>query len=151
MIWVYDIFQNILPFHVNLYIPKHWEFHGFLQNLNLRGSEHYGKSLCFLLLFPSYVHLLFHILEFVWISASPKIFEKPITLECLCFSMFSLTMGIHFLLILEIVWISASFKIVEKHISLECFFFFPIPFPYYENSLFPCSENCMDFCFIRII
>ena len=29
-----------------------------------------------------------HILGIVWISASPKIFEKPITLECLCFPIF---------------------------------------------------------------
>ena len=31
-----------------------------------------------------------HILGTVWISASPKIFEKPNTLECLCFRIFFL-------------------------------------------------------------
>ena len=29
------------------------------------------------------------------------------------------------------------------------FVFFPILFPYYGNSLFPCFANCMDFCIKR--
>ena len=31
------------------------------------------------------------------------------------------------------------------------FVFFPILFPYYGNSLFPCFANCMDFCIKRKI
>ena len=45
-------FHKIFPFYGNLYIPKHWELHGFTLTLNLRGSEEYGKSLCFLVLIP---------------------------------------------------------------------------------------------------
>ena len=45
-------FQRIYPFYRNLYIPKHWELHGFSLTLHLRGSEEYGKSLCFPILFP---------------------------------------------------------------------------------------------------
>ena len=52
-------FHRIFSFYGNLYIHKHWEFHGFSSTLNLRGSENYGKSLCFLLLFPYYVNSLF--------------------------------------------------------------------------------------------
>ena len=48
------------------------------------------------------------------------------------------------------VWISASLKIVEKPITLECLFF-PILFPYNGNPLFPCFENCTDFCIKRKI
>ena len=52
-------FHRIFSFDGNLYIHKHWEFHGFSSTLNPRGSEDYGKSLCFLLLFPYYVNSLF--------------------------------------------------------------------------------------------
>ena len=90
-----------------------------------------------------------HILGIVWVSASPKIFEKPITLECLFlffFPYFSRIMGIHFSHVLEIVWISASIKIFKKPINLKCLCF-PILFPYYGNPLFSYVGNCMDFCF----
>ena len=45
-------FHRIFPFYGNLHIPKHWELHGFSLTLNMRGSEEYGKSLCFPILFP---------------------------------------------------------------------------------------------------
>ena len=45
------------------------------------------------------------------------------------------------------MWIFASPEIFEKPVTLECFFF--IPFPYYENSLFPCFGNRLDFCFTQ--
>ena len=66
------------------------------------------------------------------------------------FSYFSCAMQIHFSHILEIVCISASRKIFEKPITLECLCF-PIFFPYYGNSLFPCFGNWLDFCFKRKI
>ena len=88
-----------------------------------------------------------HILGIVWVSASPKTFEKPITLECLFFfPYFSRFLGIHFSHVLGIVWVSASSKIFKKPINLKCLCF-PILFPYYGNTLFPCVGNCMDFCF----
>ena len=64
---------------------KHWEFHGFSSTLNLRGREEHGESLCYPILFPYYVNLLFHILGTAWISASPEIVKKPINLKSLCF------------------------------------------------------------------
>ena len=35
------------------------------------------------------------------------------------------------------VWINASHEIFKRPIALECLCF-PIPFPYYENSVSPC-------------
>ena len=79
----------------------------------------------------------FHILGIVWISASPQVTEKPITLECsVFFPYFSRIMGIHFCHILGIVWISALYEIFKKPINLKCFCF-PILFPYNGNPLFP--------------
>ena len=69
----------------NLYIHKHWEFHGFSSTLTLRGSEGYGKSLCFFLIFPYYKNSHFPYFGSCMDCALSKIFEKPITLECLCF------------------------------------------------------------------
>ena len=41
--------------------------------------------------FPYFLHIMgihfSHILGTVWVSASPKIFQKPINLKCLCFPM----------------------------------------------------------------
>ena len=105
----------------------------------------------------------YHTLGIVWISASPKIFEKSITLEGLFFPYFPRIMGIHFSHILEIVWISASPKIFKKPINLKCLCFpilfpyhgnpialeclcFPIRFPYYVNSVLPCyRKKCFYF------
>ena len=47
------------------------------------------------------------------ISASRKIFKKPLTFEYLCFPIFFLTMGIHFSHVLRIVWIHKSLQIHE--------------------------------------
>ena len=94
--------------------------------------------------------LFSHVSGTAWISASSKKFQKHLTLKCVCFSYFFLTIGIHFSHILGIVWVSASPKIFEKSITLECLFF-PILSPYYGNSLFPYFGNCMGFCFTQNI
>ena len=78
----------------------------------------------------------FHVLEIVWVSALREIFHKPKYL------------GVDTFEVWEIVWIFASRKIFKKLIIFKCLCF-PIVFPYYENSLFPCVRNCMDFCFIQ--
>ena len=57
-------------------------------------------------------------------------------------------MGIHFSHILGIVWINASHEISKRPIALQCLYF-PIHFPYYENSVFSCSWNCMGFYDMR--
>ena len=126
-----------------------------------------------------------HLLGTAWVSVSSKIFQKPLTLEFLCFPIifpyygnslfpyfghcmdfcftqnswethyfgmfvffpyFSRITGIHFSHVLGIVWISALSELFKKPINLKCFCF-PILFPYNGNSLFPCFGNCMDFCF----
>ena len=111
-----------------------------------------------------------HILGTVWISGSPELFKKPITLECLCFPMFwklyrfllhpkslrslnlcfspyiSRNMGTHFCHILGIFLISASPKIFKKLKILECFCF-PMLFPQNGNSIFPCLGKSTHFCF----
>ena len=144
-------FHRIFSFYGNLYIHKHWEFHGFSSTLNLRGSENYGKSLCFLLLFPYYVNSLFPNFGIIWISALPKIFQKPITLKCLCFPIYFLYHGNslfpYFGNCMDFCFPPNSW---ETH-YFGMFGFFPILFPYYGNSLLPYSGNCMDFCFIRNI
>ena len=43
-------------------------------------------------------------------------------------------------------WVSVSREIPTKALHLE-YFCFPIIFPYYRNSLFPCLGNCMNFYF----
>ena len=43
----------------NLFITKHWEFHGLSSTLNLQGSEEYGKPLCFPIFSLYYVNSLF--------------------------------------------------------------------------------------------
>ena len=143
--------HRIFSFYWNLYIHKHWEFHGFSSTLNLRGSENYGKSLCFLLLFPYYVNSLFPNFGIIWISALPKIFQKPITLKCLCFPIYFLYHGNslfpYFGNCMDFCFPPNSW---ETH-YFGMFGFFPILFPYYGNSLLPYSGNCMDFCFIRNI
>ena len=55
----------------------------------------------------------------VWICASPKIFEKPITLECLFFPILSPYYGNSLSHVLGIVWISASPEILKKLINLK--------------------------------
>ena len=57
-------------------------------------------------------------------------------------------MGINFSHILGIVWINASHEIWKKPIALECLCF-PICFPFYENSVFPCYRNYMAFYFMQ--
>ena len=77
--------------------------------------------------------------------------KNPVTSECFVFFPCSCRlMGFHFSHILGILWISASPETFKKPINFKCLCF-PILFLYYENSLFPCFENCMDFCFTRCI
>ena len=59
-------------------------------------------------------------------------------------------MAIHFSYILGTAWISASSKKFQKPLTLKCLCF-PIFFPYYGNSLFPCFGNFMDFLFTQNI
>ena len=49
------------------------------------------------------------------ISVSREICKKPLTLECLCFPMFFLTMGINLSHVMGIAWISASREICKRN------------------------------------
>ena len=135
-------FHRIFPFYGNLYIHKHWEFHGFSSTLNLRGSKDYGKSafwLTFSVLRQFTFPIFWELYEFLLHS---KHLRNPLLWNVCFFPYFSRIMGIHFFHVLEIVWISASSEIFKKLINLKC-----LCFPYCGNSLFPCVGNCMDFCF----
>ena len=93
----------------------------------------------------------FPLLGIKWISASPKLFKKPINWKCLCFPMPFPYFGIHFSYVLGTAWISASLKKkLKKPLTLK-YWCFPIFFSYYGDSLFPYFGNCMDFCFTQNI
>ena len=130
-----------------------------------------------------------HVLVIVWISASSKLFKKPINLKCLCFPIlfpyygnplfpfvgncmgfcfkynipetlnfgmfvFSHIFSLPWEFTFSIFWELYGFLLHSKQLRNPLLWnvcFFPIRFPYYWNSLFPCSGNCMDFCFIRTI
>ena len=108
------------------------------QTLNLQGSKEYGKSV-FSHTFPINSKFTFpNNLGIAWISASPKIFEKPINLKWLCFPMPFPNYGNPLSLCF---WDCKDFCFTQN--------IFLILFQYYENSLFPCFRNCMDFCFTQ--
>ena len=71
---------------------------------------------------------------------------NPYVRNICVFPYFSCTTEIRFSHVLIIAWIFDSRKIFQKPITFECLCFL-ILFPYYENSLFLCFGNCMDFCF----
>ena len=76
-------------------------------------------------------------------------YVRSLYLRNICvFPYFSRTIGIHFSHVLKLVWFFASRERFKKLIIFErlCF---PILSPYYENSLFLCFGNCMDFCFTQ--
>ena len=85
----------------------------------------------------------FYVFGIVWISASPKIFEKPKLSNVNFFTYFSRIMRIHVAHVLGIIWIFPSAEIFKQPINLKCFCF-PTFFPYYGNPLFLCFGNCMN-------
>ena len=88
-----------------------------------------------------------HILGILWISASPKIFKKPITLECFFFPVLC---GFTFPMFWELHGFLLQVKNFKKPLTVKCLCF-SIFFLYYGISLFPYFGNCMDFCFIQNI
>ena len=106
------------------------------------------KCVCLLIFFPCYGNSLFpYFGNCMGFSSTQNIWETHyFGMFVFFFPYFSRFMGIHFSHVLGIVWVSASSKIFKKPINLKCLCF-PILFPYYGNTLFPCVGNCMDFCF----
>ena len=145
------MFSLTFPVLCKFTFPIFWELYGFLLH------PKYLRNLLLwnVCVFPYFsltmgIHF-FHISGIVWISASLKIVEKAITLECLFFfPYFSRIMEIHFSQVRGIVWISTSSEIFKKSINLK-FLCFSIPFPHNGNPLFPCFGNCMGFCIKRKI
>ena len=130
-------FHRIFPFYGNLYIHKHWEFHGFSWTLNLRGSEDYWKSLSLLLLFPYYVNSLFpYFGNCMYFCFTRNIWETHYFGMFVFSHIFPLLWEFTFFHILGIAWISASPKIVEKPFTLQCLFF-PHTFPVLWEFTFP--------------
>ena len=79
------VFSHTFPVLWKSTFPTFWELYGFLhQPKYLKNPKIWN-----VFVFPYFsrtmeIHFP-HVLGIVWISKSPKIFEKPITLECLCF------------------------------------------------------------------
>ena len=120
-------FHRIFPFYGNLYIHKHWEFHGFWSTLNLRGSKDYEKSV-FSVTFSVLCQFTFPIFwELYGFLLHPKHLRNALLWNVRFFPYFSRIMGIHFFHVLEIVWISASSEIFKKLINLKCLCFPILP------------------------
>ena len=69
--------------------PILWDFYGFLLNPKYLRNPYIIWNVCVFSYFSRTMEIHFsHVLGILWISVSPKIFEKLITLECLCFPRF---------------------------------------------------------------
>ena len=137
------VFPFFSLYYVNSLLPCFGNYMDFCFTQNIKETHKFGMF-AFPMLFLCYGNPLF--LGTAWISASYEKFKKPLTFKCLYFTIVSLHYENSSSHVLRMVWTFASPEIFEKHIILKCFFF-PILFLYYGNSLFPCFENCMDFCF----
>ena len=144
-------FHRIFPFYGNLYIHKHWELHGFSSTLNLRGSEDYGNSLCFPILFPYYVNSLFPYFGNCMDFYFTRNISETLNFEMFVFSyIFPLLWEFTF----PIFWELYGFLLHPKYLRNPLLWnvcFFPILSPYYGNSLFPCFGNYVDLCLTRNI
>ena len=80
------LFSHIFPLIWEFTFPIFWEFYGFLLHPKYLRNPNFGLFGVFPYFSLTMGICFFHILGIVWISASIKIVEKPITLECLFFS-----------------------------------------------------------------
>ena len=106
---------------------------GFIQNSR---ETHYFGMFIFFPYFSRIMEIHFsQVLGIAWISASSKIFKKPINLKCLCFSIpFSYNGNPLFLCFGNYMDFCIKRKIPES-LNFEMFMFFHIFFPYCANSL----------------
>ena len=79
------VFSHTFPLPWKSTFPIFLELYGFLCHPKyLRNLQLWNVCI-----FPHFSHAVEihfpHVLRIVWISVSPKIFKKPINLECLCF------------------------------------------------------------------
>ena len=135
----------ILPVIWKFTHPIVWELYGFLLHVKYVRNP-YAWNICVFSNFPVLCEFNFPIFWKLYrFLLHKKCLRNPKFLNVCVFPCSSRTMGIHIPCVLEIVWIFASREIFKKLIIFECSCF-PILFPYYENSLFPCFGNFMDFC-----
>ena len=128
----------IFPFYENLYIHKHWEFHGFSSTLYLRGGKDYGKSV-FSLTFSVLCKFTFLIFwELYGFLLHPKYLRNPL--------LWNVVFAHTFPVLLEFTFPMFWGELYGFLLNLKCLCF-PILFPYYGNPHFPCVGNCVDFCF----
>ena len=148
------VFSHVFLILWEFTFPIFWELYGFLlHSKSLRNPL--LQNVCFFShAFPVLWKFTFsQVLGILWISASSKIFRKPISLKCLCFSLqgFSILCQYNRNPFFPCFGNGMDFCIkqkIQKHLTLKCLVFL-IFFPSSGNSLFPYFENCMDFCFIQ--
>ena len=115
------LFSHIFPLLWEFTFPMFWQLHGFLLHPKyLRNFEMFVFFPCFSRIMR--IHFS-HVLGIVWISASSKIFRKPINLKCLCFPLLFRIMEIHFSHMLGSAQISASSKKIPETLNFEMFMF----------------------------
>ena len=78
------VFSPIFPLQWEFTFPIFWEWYGFLLHPKYFRNQHFGKFAFFPYFFRIMGIRFFHVLGIVWISASSKIFKKPINLKRLC-------------------------------------------------------------------
>ena len=122
--------------------PMFWELDGFLPHTKkLRNPQVW--NVCAFLNFSLTMGIHFyHILVIVWISASPKYLRNPNFEKSVFFRIFSLLWEFTFPIFWKLYGLMP--QIYTRSIALKCLCF-PIRFPYYENSVFPCFQNCVGF------
>ena len=77
------VFSHIFSLLWEITFPLFWELYGFL--LSPKYLRNFGMFF-FSLYFSRIMGIHFsHVFGIVWISASSKIFKKPLNLKCLCF------------------------------------------------------------------
>ena len=128
------VFFHIFPFLWEFNFPVFWEFYGFL--LQPKYLRNFGMFV-FFPYFSSIMRIRFsHVLGIVWISASSRIFKKPINLKCLSFPILFRYNGNSLFQCLGTAWISASSKNNWETHKFEMFVFFHA-FPVHWKSTFP--------------
>ena len=108
-LWEISVFSLTFPIECKFTFPILWKLYGFLLLPKyLRNPLLW--NICFFPYFSRNMGIHFsHVLGIVWISASSKIFNKPINLKCLCFPiLFLYYMEIQFSHVFGAAWISAS-------------------------------------------
>ena len=124
---------------MGIHFPIFWELYGFL--LHLKYLRNFGMF-AFFLYFSGIMGIhCSYVLGIVWISASSKIFKKPIKSKCLCFPILFPYYGMLLFCVGNCMDFCFQQKIPET-LNFEMYMFSHI-FPYCANALFLYSGNYM--------